>query len=83
MRRQSATTAAMKVSASCAGAAIRSSVATQARALILQPPSSLPGTWTLAWHRGAMASGSGWAMTVSGVLALLAALGLLRQRRRA
>jgi len=30
-----------------------------------------------------MASGSGWAMTVSGVLALLAAPGLLRQRRRA
>lgn len=77
MRRQSATTA-VKVSASCAGAAIRSSVATQARA-----DPAADGTWTLAWYRGAMASGSGWAMTVSGVLALLAAPGLSRQRRRA
>lgn len=81
MRRQSATTA-VKVSASYAGAAIRSSVATQARA---DPAADVipAGTWTLAWYRGAMASGSGWAMTFSGVLALLAAPGLLRQRRRA
>ncbi|WP_229655250.1 MULTISPECIES: hypothetical protein [Stenotrophomonas] len=46
----------------------------------LQPSALLPGAQSLAWCRGAMAGGFGWAMTVAGVLALLAAPGLYRQR---
>ena len=66
-----------------AQAAGQPAVAAQARTLILQPSSLLPGTQILAWYRGAMASGFGWAMAVAGVLALLAALALYRQCRRA
>lgn len=69
--------------AATAQAAGQPALAAQARELILQPSSSLPGTQALAWYRGAMASGFGWAMAVAGVLALLAALGLFRQRRHA
>ncbi|ARQ91490.1 MFS transporter [Stenotrophomonas maltophilia] len=52
----------------------------QARDLILQPGSMHAMPQTLAWYRSAMASGFGWAMAVAGALALLAALGLSRQR---
>jgi len=74
---------AVRQFAAAAQAAGQPAVAAQARALILQPSSLLPGAQTLAWYRGAMASGFGWAMAVAGVLALLAALGLYRQRQRA
>lgn len=74
---------AVRQFAASAQAAGQPALAAQARTLILQPSSSLPGTQALAWYRGAMASGFGWAMAVAGVLALLAALGLFRQRRHA
>lgn len=74
---------AVRQFAATAQAAGQPALAAQARMLILQPSSSLPGVQTVAWYRSALASGFGWAMAVAGVLALLAALGLFRQRRHA
>ncbi|HCT25594.1 MAG TPA: MFS transporter [Stenotrophomonas sp.] len=74
---------AVRQFAASAQAAGQPALAAQARMLILQPSSSLPGVQTVAWYRSALASGFGWAMAVAGVLALLAALGLFRQRRHA
>ncbi|QGM07048.1 MFS transporter [Stenotrophomonas maltophilia] len=55
-------------------------LAAQARELILQPGSMHATPQMLTWYRSAMASGFGWAMAVAGALAVLAALGLYRQR---
>ncbi|WP_329810270.1 MFS transporter [Stenotrophomonas sp. SMYL8] len=55
-------------------------LAAQARELILQPSSMHATPQMLTWYRSAMASGFGWAMAVAGALAVLAALGLYRQR---
>ncbi len=65
------------VSAQAAG---QRGLVAQARELILQPSSMHATPQMLAWDRSAMASGFGWAMAVAGALALLAALGLYRQR---
>ncbi len=66
--------------AASAQAAGQRELAAQARELILQPGSMHATPQMLTWYRSAMASGFGWAMAVAGALALLAALGLYRQR---
>lgn len=66
--------------AAAAQASGQPAMAAQARALTLHPALPLPGSQAQAWYRSAMASGFGWAMTVAGVLALLAAFALYRQR---
>ena len=66
--------------AASAQAAGQRGLVAQARELILQPGSMHATPQMLAWYRSAMASGFGWAMAVAGALALLAALGLYRQR---
>ncbi|MDT3528093.1 MFS transporter [Stenotrophomonas pavanii] len=67
--------------AAAAQASGQPAMAAQARALILHPALPLPGSQAQAWYRSAMASGFGWAMTVAGVLALLAAFALYRHRK--
>ncbi len=66
--------------AASAQAAGQRGLVAQARELILQPGSMHATPQMLTWYRSAMASGFGWAMAVAGALALLAALGLYRQR---
>lgn len=66
--------------AASAHAAGQPGLAAQARGVILQPASAELAPQVLAWYRSAMASGFGWAMAAAGALALLAALGLHRQR---
>ncbi|HIE1458894.1 TPA: MFS transporter [Stenotrophomonas maltophilia] len=66
--------------AASAQAAGQRELAAQARELILQPGSMHATPQMLTWYCSAMASGFGWAMAVAGALALLAALGLYRQR---
>lgn len=67
--------------AAAAQASGQPAMAAQARALILHPALPLPGSQAQACYRSAMASGFGWAMTVAGVLALLAAFALYRHRK--
>lgn len=69
--------------AACAQAAGQQRLVAQARELILHPGSMHATPQVLTWYRSAMASGFGWAVAVAGALALLAALGLHRQRSSA